>query len=63
MNNKNKIVHIRPKEALILYEQLGFGKVSISTIRLLIKKENLGKKVGGKWFINKDKFIKFLREI
>ncbi len=62
MNNKNKIIYIRPKEALILYEELGFGKANLATIRLLIKKENLGKKIGGKWFINKEKFTKFLKE-
>lgn len=59
---KNKTKHIRPKDAVKLHLELGYGFIGIATVRLWASKYKFGRKVGGKWFIDENKFIEFLNE-
>ena len=59
MKQQNK-KYLRPKEAIELHLELGYGYVSYDTILKWVKKYKFAKKIGGKIFIYKDKFIKML---
>ena len=59
MKQQNK-EYLRPKEAIKLHNELGYGYISYDTILKWFKKYKFGKKIGGKIFISKDKFIKIL---
>jgi|2_EtaG_2_1085320.scaffolds.fasta_scaffold04130_8 hypothetical protein len=54
---------ITPIEAAEIYTAAGLGQVSPETIKNWVRNEVIhGTKVGGKWHIDKKKFLKFLQE-
>lgn len=56
------IEYITPQQAQQLHKDKGYGYRSIFTIISWIKLYNLGKKIGGRWQIDKSKFIEFLEK-
>ena len=51
---------ISTSEAVKLAQTIGIVRPCKSTIINWCNKYNIGYKIGGKWFIRKDQFIKFL---
>lgn len=59
MKNKE---FIKPKEAAILHKEMGYGYKSYFAIVEWVKRYGLGVKVGGRWKVDKEKFINFLEK-
>lgn len=60
-NTENKTAYISTEEALSTIRGEGF-KTSKPTLIHWIYQYDLGHKVGGRWYISKEKFTKFLKE-
>lgn len=56
----DNINYITPKEAVDLADKAGIG-ANMATVYTWSRKYGLGKKVGGRWFIDGNLFDKFLR--
>lgn len=59
MINK-QIEYIDTVEAQQIILDAGFGTKSNQTIISWIKRHNLGKKIGGRWALDKSKFERFI---
>jgi|TARA_R100001530_G_scaffold108613_2_gene76161 hypothetical protein len=54
---------ITPSQAVAEYQKAGFGSISTQTIVVWIQNKTIvGRKVGGRWHVDKDKFQLFLEE-
>lgn len=53
---------ISPDEAVQVYEQVGYGKITRFAIIEWIKRYGFGWKVAGRWKIDKNKFEQFLKK-
>ena len=49
------------KEALELVADIAPARVSLVTLITWCRKYRIGTKVGGRWWVNRDKLIKFLK--
>lgn len=47
------------REALVLLEKEGY-KISLTTVITWVRINNLGYKMGGRWYLNKIKFLQFI---
>jgi len=54
--------YITIPEAVKLYKQSGFRTVVETTMRNWAKRYGFGLKLGGKWWIDKEKFEQFLQK-
>ena len=52
--------YITVTQAMEIHEQVGYGSIHIATMRQWASKYSFGRKVGGKWYINKVKLENFL---
>ena len=53
---------ITPKEAQQIFQQMGFGPVSLVSIRTWIEKYSLGRRIGGRWHVDYELFMEFLNK-
>ena len=60
MINKLKEKTISTDEALGLVIENELGTITKTTLIAWVRKNKLGKKVGGRWRINEEKFFKYL---
>ena len=56
------IENINTTEARAIIADKGFGPVSLPTVIQWCCKYKLGTKIGGRWFIDRDKLINFLQK-
>lgn len=61
-NQFREISYIRTKEALEIVNDKGVVPVSLPTLISWIRTYKIGKKVGGRWWIDKQKLIKMLQD-
>ena len=61
-NQFREISYIRTKEALEIVNDKGVVPVSLPTLISWIRIYKIGKKVGGRWWIDKQKLIEMLTE-
>lgn len=52
---------LTPTEAKAMFEQMGFGTISIVSIRTWTEKYELGRRIGGRWHIDYELFMDFLK--
>ena len=56
------IQYILTKEAIQLYEECGYGKTTRPTVITWCRVYGIGKKVGGRWKIDKTVYLDFLKK-
>lgn len=61
-NQFREISYIRTKEALEIVNDKGVAPVSLPTLISWIRTYKIGKKVGGRWWIDKQKLVKMLQD-
>lgn len=61
-NQFREISYIRTKEALEIVNDKGVVPVSLPTLISWIRTYKIGKKVGGRWWIDKQKLVKMLQD-
>ena len=62
MENSNEDVYISTTEALWFIEKKGAGPISLPTLINWLKTYKIGKKIGGRWQVNKAKLFKMLKK-
>jgi hypothetical protein len=58
----NNLEYVDTNEALDIIKNEGTSPVSLPTLINWIRNYKIGKKVGGRWRVNKQKLIEMLRE-
>lgn len=59
---QNYAKYINTNEALDIIKDVGITPVSLPTLINWIQNYEIGKKVGGRWWVDKQKLVEMLRE-
>ncbi|MCP4475440.1 MAG: helix-turn-helix domain-containing protein [Gammaproteobacteria bacterium] len=59
----NSLSLISPKEAVLEFKNNGFGRITkVTVINWVKEKKIVGKKIGGRYYINKKEYLDFLKK-